>query len=116
MGHVSNSGLAAFSILLQPLCARKVVAGPRLMGEKSVSPGKLGVYGWVVIRVVIQSGCLRHRIPQESWYIAGARGTARIRVQQLAAREVAIACPKHGRLTPPRRDRLASAISTLLRL
>ncbi len=92
------------------------------MGEKSVSPGKLGVYGWVVIRVEIQSGCLRHRIPQESWYIAGARGTARIRVQQLAALEVAIACPKYGRLTPPRRDRshfpsrraMASAISTLL--
>ena len=36
-----------------PLCAREVVIGPRLMGEKPTSPGNLGVNGWVVIRVVI---------------------------------------------------------------
>ena len=35
------------------LCARKVVTGPSLMGEKSTSPAKLGTNGWVVIRVVI---------------------------------------------------------------
>ena len=36
-----------------PLCAREVVIGPRLMGEKPTSPGNLGVNGWVVIRAVI---------------------------------------------------------------
>ena len=35
------------------LCARKVVTGPRLMGEKPTSPAKMGVYWWVVITVVI---------------------------------------------------------------
>ena len=46
--------MAMNSRTTQPtLCAREVVTGPRLMGEKPTSPGNLGVNGWVVIKVVI---------------------------------------------------------------
>ena len=84
------------------LCARKVVTGPSLSGEKSTSPGKLGTNGWVVIMMVIA--------PDTAFPMKVSRflapGSCLLRARLSPTSETASACPKHGRLCRARRNRL----------